>query len=177
MRVSLSSSELLHTRVTPGMGRELQTLDSREAMRLKANKADEEDLQILLQNDQLSFLMETTNKLICASGFAHVVWRNALTGRWKLPRSSFNQSCNSKSFFNQLQNGCQPEWIICTANKNISLKSLPLPLRSFLWSYFSLESTLAGVYFVLMERGLKFQMSCKLWVYFNYSWKRPPLRR
>ena len=73
MHVPLSSSELLHTRVTPGMGRELHTLDSREAMRLKADKADEEDLQILLQNDQLSFLMETTNKLICASGFAHVV--------------------------------------------------------------------------------------------------------
>ena len=55
------------------MSRELQTLDSREAMRFKADKADEEDLQILLQNDQLYLLMETTNKLICASGFAHVV--------------------------------------------------------------------------------------------------------
>ena len=51
MRVPLSSSELLLTKVTPAMGRELQTLDSREAMRLKADKADEEDLQMLLQND------------------------------------------------------------------------------------------------------------------------------
>ena len=51
MRVPVSSSELLHARVTPGMCRELHTLDSREAMRLKADKADEEDLQMLLQND------------------------------------------------------------------------------------------------------------------------------
>ena len=40
----------------------------------------------------------------------------------------------SIGLFNQLQNGYQSAWIICTANKNVSLKSLPL--QSFLWSIF-----------------------------------------
>ena len=68
------------------------------------------------------FFMETTNKLLCASVFFMVVWRNAFTGRWKLPRSSFNRSYNL-SLFNQLQNGCQPAWIICTAKKTFLWKA------------------------------------------------------
>ena len=120
------------------------------------------------------FFMETTNKLLCASVFFMVVWRNAFTGRWKLPRSSFNRSYNL-SLFNQLQNGCQPAWIICTAKKHFSEKPASASAKFSLILFFFGKYACRCI-FCFDGKSLKFQMSCKLWVYFNYSWKRPPLR-
>ena len=101
--VPLSSSELLHTRGS------------------KADKADEEGKSFYKMTIFL-FLWKQQTNYFALLDFFMMVWRNAFTGRWKLPRSSFNRSYNL-SLFNQLQNGCQPAWIICTAKKTFLWKA------------------------------------------------------